>query len=136
MKRIGYRGHVGIEFKYDERDDEYKLIEVNARFGLWDGMASLCGIDFPYINYQVARQRSVDAPQIYDDGVKWISFVRDLYAFRSYRRENAIGVFEWLRSLSSGKRDYAVFALDDPKPFFLCTAEFFARHLRARKTQG
>ena len=136
MEQIGYRGHVGIEFKYDDRDGQYKLIEVNARFGLWDGMAGLCDIDFPYINYEISRGHDVVAPGTFDDGVKWICFVRDLYAYRSYRRENALGTFDWLRSLSAGKRDYAVFALDDPRPFIGSTAEFLARHLRVRKTRG
>ena len=133
MKKISYVGHVGIEFKYDDRDKRYKLIEVNARFGLWDGMASLCDIDFPYINYQVSRGQPVAACRKFEDGVKWISFTRDLYAFRSYRREGSMGVLEWLGSLYTGRRDYAVFALDDPKPFLLSTAELLLRRLRKRK---
>jgi len=124
MKQICYKGHVGIEFKYDERDDTYKLIEVNARFGLWDGLPALCGIDFPQINYQYVQGKPVRAERSFDDGVKWISFERDLRAFVKYRKEGALSFLEWISSISSGRRDFAVFALDDPMPFILSSYKF------------
>lgn len=132
MKRIGYKGHVGIEFKYDERDDTYKLIEVNARFGLWDGLPTLCGIDFPNINYQYLLGLPITAETSFDDGVKWISFERDWAAFRKYHKEKSINFWEWLKSISSGRRDYAVFALDDPMPFILSTIRFVGGRIRPR----
>jgi predicted ATP-grasp superfamily ATP-dependent carboligase len=119
MKQIGYKGHVGIELKYDERDSTYKLIEVNARFGLWDGLPSVCGIDFARINYDYLHG-CIPKPYVgFDDGVKWISFERDLRAFVKYRREGALTLREWISSIGSGRRDFAVFALDDPVPFIL-----------------
>ncbi len=133
MKQIAYQGHVGIEFKLDERDDTYKLIEVNARFGLWDGMAARCGIDFAYINYQYLLDLPNTPAPTYDAGVKWISFERDWSAFRGYRKENSIGYGEWLKSLASGRRDFAVFALDDPIPFILSSIDFVGRHIPSRQ---
>jgi len=119
MRKVRYRGHVGIEYKYDARDDSYKLIEVNVRFGLWDGLATECGIDFPYINYQHVQQQSVEAKRHYDEGVKWISFERDLWTYRAYRREREVTLSGWIRSIATGRRDWAVFAWDDPLPFLL-----------------
>ena len=119
MRKVRYRGHVGIEYKYDARDDSYKLIEVNVRFGLWDGLATECGIDFPYINYQHVQQQSVEAKRHYDEGVKWISFERDIWTYRAYRREREVTLSGWIRSIATGRRDWAVFAWDDPLPFLL-----------------
>ena len=119
MRKLRYRGHVGIEYKYDTRDDSYKLIEVNVRFGLLDGLAAECGIDFPYINYQYVQQQSVEAKLHYDEGAKWISFERDLWAYRAYRREREVTLSGWIRSIATGRRDWAVFAWDDPLPFLL-----------------
>jgi len=133
MKDIGYRGHVGIEVKYDDRDDMWKLIEVNARFGLWDGLAALCGIDFAYINYQYLHNEIPSVVSDYDEGVKWISFSRDLSAFAQYRKENEVGFWDWIVSLYSGRRDYAVFAWDDPMPFLKSSYDLLAERVRLRR---
>lgn len=119
MRKVGYRGHVGIEYKYDGRDDSYKLIEVNVRFGLWDGLATECGIDFPYLNYQYVQGQTATARERFDEGVKWISFERDFWTFRAYLREKQISYSDWVRSIATGRRDWATFAWDDPVPFLL-----------------
>jgi predicted ATP-grasp superfamily ATP-dependent carboligase len=124
MKRIRYKGHVGIEYKYDDRDDEYKLIEVNVRFGLWDGLPAICGIDFARINYDYLLGHAVPCSRRFDDGIKWISFERDVRAFVKYRREDGLSFRDWLGSISTGRRDFAVFALDDPLPFVLSIKPF------------
>jgi predicted ATP-grasp superfamily ATP-dependent carboligase len=112
---LKYKGLFGVEFKKDPRDGVYKIIEVNARWGLWDGMAARCGIDLAYLAYA----REVGLPYVveprYRDGVKWLSFRRDLDAFIDYRREGALSVGRWLSSLL-GETEYAVFAADDPGP--------------------
>ena len=124
MKRIRYKGHVGIEYKYDNRDDSYKLIEVNVRFGLWDGLPAICGIDFARINYDYLLGKAVRCSPRYDDGIKWISFERDIRAFVKCRRESSLGFWDWIGSISTGRRDFAVFALDDPLPFVLSIKPF------------
>lgn len=128
MRAIGYRGHVGIEYKYDPRDGEYKLIEVNARFGLWDGMAARCGIDFAWLNYALLTGRRADAPDAYRTGVKWISMQREAWTLSDYLREGELSPLGWLRQMVSGPRDWAVFAADDPLPFLLSSRDL-ARQL-------
>jgi predicted ATP-grasp superfamily ATP-dependent carboligase len=125
MNKIGYKGHVGIEYKYDSEKDSYKLIEVNARFGLWDGMAAKCGIDFAYLNYKYLLGEPISVNNSFEENVKWISFERDWSAFRQYRKEGGISLWQWIKSISTGRRDYAVFIWDDPLPFILSTMLFF-----------
>ena len=132
MKRVGYKGHVGIEYKYDQRDDSFKLIEVNVRFGLWDGLPAICGIDFARINYQYLIGEATSCSQSYDDGVKWISFERDVRAFVKYRREGALTFRDWARSITTGRRDFAVFALDDPAPFIKSTISFLGERVKPK----
>ena len=131
MKKVGYKGHVGIEYKYDSKKNTYKLIEVNARFGLWDGMAARCGIDFAYLNYRYLLGDTISVNESFEEGVKWISFTRDWSAFRQYHKEGNITLWQWLKSISTGRRDYAVFAWDDPLPFILSTP-LFIRSLLGR----
>jgi predicted ATP-grasp superfamily ATP-dependent carboligase len=132
MKQVRYQGHVGIELKYDDRDDTYKLIEVNARFGLWDGLPSLCGIDFPLINYRYLHGQTIRKIEKFEDGVRWVSFERDLRAFRKYRSEGDLNAWRWLSSICSGRRDFAVFALDDPIPFILSSYHLLREIIRSR----
>lgn len=48
---IGYTGVGSIEFKKDEKDSNFKLIELNPRFWQQNIQATYAGINFPYINY-------------------------------------------------------------------------------------
>src|SRR5437588_7649242 len=44
-------GMVEVEFKYDQRDAQYKLLDVNLRPWGWHTLCIACGLDFPYIQY-------------------------------------------------------------------------------------
>jgi predicted ATP-grasp superfamily ATP-dependent carboligase/peptidoglycan/xylan/chitin deacetylase (PgdA/CDA1 family) len=138
VEAIGYIGLGGIEFKLDPRDGSYKLIEFNARFGLWDILATRCGIDLPWIAYRDALGLPVEKIQDYKTGVIWLSLARDLSAFRQYRSEGSLSLFQWLRSLT-GKKYRATFAWDDPRPGISEAATFLrgkaAKLMRAVTTK-
>ncbi len=112
---LGYRGLFGVEFKKDPRDGIYKIIEVNVRWGLWDGMAARCGIDLAYLAYarEVGLPYSFDP--IYREGINWLSSRRDIDAFIDYWREGSLSPLSWVRSLCS-ETEHAVYAVDDPQP--------------------
>ena len=42
---LSYRGVFEAEFKYDDRDGQFKLLEVNARPWYFIGFAAECGVD-------------------------------------------------------------------------------------------
>src|SRR5438477_5440391 len=44
-------GIVEVEFKYDERDQQYKLLDINVRPWGWHTLCIACGLDFPYMQY-------------------------------------------------------------------------------------
>ncbi len=115
LDATGYIGLGGIEFKLDPRDDTFKLIEVNARFGLWDVLATRCGIELPYIAYLDALGLPTPEYDQYEKGVIWVSLARDISAFKQYNQEGVLSLFQWLKSLK-GKKYGASFAWDDPMP--------------------
>jgi predicted ATP-grasp superfamily ATP-dependent carboligase len=115
LQPLGYKGLFGVEYKLDPRDDTYKVIEVNVRWGLWDGLARRCGIDLAYLAYAREAGLPYEPPSDYRDGVRWLSIRRDLAAFQGYRKEGALTTAQWLRSLM-GETEHATFALDDPMP--------------------
>ena len=117
MESLGYQGLFGVEFKKDPRDGVFKIIEVNARFGLWDGLARRCGIDLGYLAYARETGLPYEVDPNYRAGVRWLSFRRDLDACVAYRREGLLTIRSWIASLL-GETEHAVFAWDDPWPTF------------------
>jgi predicted ATP-grasp superfamily ATP-dependent carboligase len=130
LRPLRYKGLFGIEFKLDPRDNQYKVIEVNVRWGLWDGLARRCGIDLGYLAYARAAGLPYEVNSEYRRGVKWVSLRSDLEAFLDYRREGSLSVGGWLKSLA-GVKELATFAWDDPHPGF---AEF--RSAMSEKSRG
>lgn len=121
-----YQGLGGIEFKRDSRDECYKLIEFNARLGMWDCFGARCGVDIPYVAYCDTLGLPVEAQRHYRNGVLWIDFQRDMRAFLIYRRHKQLSFFRWLRSLR-GEKEWAIYAPDDWKPVMLSLRELFHR---------
>jgi D-aspartate ligase len=112
---VKYRGLVGVEYKFDPRDSKYKLIEVNARWGLWDGLGAYCGVDLGHIAYLDAIRQKVKPVSTYQAGKKWFSLDRDLSAFLQYRKEGNLNFGNWLATLNFGMM-YACFAMEDLGP--------------------
>jgi D-aspartate ligase len=100
LHSVKYRGLVGVEYKFDPRDGKYKLIEVNARWGLWDGLGAYCGVDLAHIAYLDAIGQKVAPVSTYQAGKKWFSLDRDLSAFLQYRKEGSLNLKNWLATLS------------------------------------
>lgn len=115
LARLGYRGPAEVEFKQDERDGQWKLIEFNVRLWEQNALAAACGLDFPYIQYLDLTGRP-PAPQTgFRRGVRWLAFWEDAYAVRELRRRGQISLREWLASLR-GVRVHGLFAWEDPGP--------------------
>ena len=70
---IGYTGFIGIQFKFDPRDQEYKFLEANGRFSVSVSLAQRCGINMPGIVYREFDGESFprlhDLVQIYPDRI-------------------------------------------------------------------
>ncbi len=56
---VGYRGIFSAEFKRDERDGVYKLLEVNVRPWKYVEFAALCGVDVCDLSYRDALEEDV-----------------------------------------------------------------------------
>ncbi|MFP4058082.1 MAG: hypothetical protein ACLF0G_14535 [Candidatus Brocadiia bacterium] len=131
LRAVGYRGLGGIEFKLDPRDQTYKLIEFNVRFGLWDALGARCGVNLAHIAYRDALGLAVEPALRYRTGVKWVCFQRDLSAFKLYRRQGKLTTGQWLRSLR-GEKMWAVFAADDPRPWLRTAPRYLWERIAPR----
>ena len=133
VKNIGYKGLCGIEFKKDPRDETYKLIEFNVRFGLWDMLGEKCGVDLAYKAYKDAIGQPIKKKWEYKTGIIWLAIQLDFAAFRTYRREGLLSLLQWLKSLV-GSKSCAVFAYDDMRPSFSTSYRYWKGKLNLRKT--
>lgn len=115
LTAIKYKGLGGIEFKKDTRDEVYKIIEFNPRFGMWDALGARCGVNLPYIAYCDALGIKVKRQLEFRENVIWVDWQRDIRAFFEYHQAGQLGFREWLKSLR-GEKVVPVFSFYDWKP--------------------
>jgi D-aspartate ligase len=114
LKSLDYTGIVEIEFKYDHRDRQYKLLDVNGRFWTWNGLGNLAGADFPYLAWRQALGLSV-SPGRARTGVAWMHASRDIIAAYKEISRGTLTVRGYLAGFCQPLA-FASFALDDPLP--------------------
>ena len=79
LDSLGYSGLVEIEFKFDARDRNYKILDVNARTWTWIALGAAAGIDFPRIQWSLGAGEEI-ARRTARSGVTWRYLSRDLVA--------------------------------------------------------
>lgn len=116
MQGIGYRGCVGIGYRFDSRDGLYKLLDVNARVsGVFRLFAGSNDMDVVRICYLDLTDQS-PPPTGLRPGRKWMLEDDVPTAFGAIR-DGSLTVRQWLRSIR-GVRESHWFAPDDPLPLF------------------
>lgn len=116
LQQLGYRGIVDMGFRYDARDGQYKLLDVNPRVGATFRL--FVGDD----GGDVVRTLYADltgvptAPSRPREGRRWVVEPHDLFTASHYRRSGHLSFREWVRSYR-GVEEAAWFDRTDPKPF-------------------
>lgn len=116
LARMGLSGMVEVEFKYDQRTGEYKLLDINTRPWGWHTLALACGLDFPWIQYCDVFYE-VPAVPIPHYGYRWMRVPTDVPAAILEIRAGITSPRAYLRSLP-GKTTFSVLDWRDPLPVF------------------
>ena len=112
MRGVGYRGCVGIGYRYDARDGQYKVLDVNARVsGVFRLFAGTNDMDVVRLCYLDLTGQPLP-PTALQPGRKWLLENDFVAAFRGIR-DRSLSVRRWLASLV-GVREWHWLALDDP----------------------
>ena len=118
LRRVGFRGIVDLDFRWDARDDQYKLLDFNPRLGaqfrLFEDTA---GIDVALAAYLDLTGQQVPT----GDAVPGRRFLVENYdplAAVRYWRDGELDPLAWARSMRT-VGETAWFARDDPAPFAL-----------------
>lgn len=114
LTAVEYRGIFNVEFKFDERDGGFKIIELNPRPFWLIGHIERAGVDLPSMSYLDAQEQSVPAPPPYQVGRYGMYEILDATAiaraWSHMRRPEGPVVMPWLRG------DRALFWFRDPMP--------------------
>jgi D-aspartate ligase len=115
LRAMGFRGIAEVEFKWDERDRKFKLIEINPR--AWDQhrLGNAGGIDLIYMAYCDHAGLELPHPGRALTGHKWIAedtFLTTALRMLWRRDPRFYSLFRQAR----GKRIYAVWNWKDPLP--------------------
>ena len=107
-------GMLEIEFKFDTRDSQYKLLDINLRPWGWHTLCIACGLDFPYMQYCAAlgRKPTFATPHY---GYHWVRLLTDIPAGLQEIRSGITTPPRYLRSLI-GKTVCSVLDWRDPLP--------------------
>jgi predicted ATP-grasp superfamily ATP-dependent carboligase len=121
MEGVGFRGCVGIGFRYDSRDGLYKLLDVNARVsGVFRLFAGTNEMDVVRVCYLDLTGQQVPETAL-QPGRKWM-LEHDVFAALRAIRSGRLTVAEWIRSIRD-VREMQLFAKDDPVPFLVWLRE-------------
>jgi predicted ATP-grasp superfamily ATP-dependent carboligase len=126
IKNSGYSGMASTEYKFDYRDGQFKLIDINPRTCMIGELAIASGVDLPYIYYCDMIGRKIEPVEQSRVGIKWLCFEWDFLSFLEYRRRRQLNFIEWISSLK-GEKVYAYYAKDDLKPFLFACYRFGLR---------
>ncbi len=139
LQRLEYRGVAGTEFKWDERDGVWKLIEVNPRPTLWFALTRAAGVDVVWDAYcdLLGRPNEVHV-NCQDDRARWQLLVRDLVSSWHFLRHEDLGLREYWRTVVDPRgKEYAVLSLRDPGTLFAYPLNSFSKwwnHVRRRSS--
>lgn len=116
LSKMNYIGPAEIEYKKDNRDGIFKLIEINVRLPMQNSLAEACCINFPLIQYADLVGQNVKFSSKYKKGIKWVWAEIDLQSFLELRSKGRLSLSEWIKSVYKAD-EYAIFYWRDPVPF-------------------
>lgn len=121
VKAVGFYGISNIEYKYDRRDGQYKLMEINPRTGLWNLSVLESGINLPLMAYRNILGKEIQDESNVNGRLIWAYTLFDmLISIRGYKRggdtEEALTYTQWRKSLKGCRKVDAIFKWYDPIP--------------------
>ncbi len=114
LRAMDYYGLVELEYAFDARDGQFKLLDVNARTWGYHSLGARAGVDFPYLLHadQLGHETRPRRARV---GVRWVRMLTDAPAAAVEMWQRRLGLRGYLRSLR-GTRVEAVFSARDPLP--------------------
>jgi predicted ATP-grasp superfamily ATP-dependent carboligase len=136
-KNTGYTGIIDIGYRYDVRDGQFKLLDINPRLGATFRLfVADNGMDVVRAQYLHFTGNPIPTSKICI-GRKWILEDADLRSCIRYYRDGVLNVSDWLASYRDID-ECAWYSPDDMMPFVRRCASFSVKPFRKifRKAKG
>ncbi|MGB5633124.1 MAG: hypothetical protein WBM86_10150 [Waterburya sp.] len=123
LQAMGYEGYACTEFKKDDRDGVYKLMEVNGRHNLSTLLAIRSGINFPWLQYKHLALNVKPSKCDFETGIYWVDIPRDVGYSTKFIKTERYELMQYLKPYLE-PHIFAIFDLNDIKPFIKRCAYF------------
>ena len=115
LDALDFYGLVELEYKHDPRDDQFRLLDFNARAWGYHSLGAVAGVDFPYLLFADQLGLEVE-PRRARPGVRWIRFMTDVPTALVEMKTGRLDLRSYLRTVLGGFDVEAVFSCEDPRP--------------------
>ena len=136
LEKLSWHGVAMVEFKFDPKDHQPKLMEINPRFWGSLQLSIHSGVNFPYLLYRMSMEGDVESASEYKVGARnrWLLGDLDHLLARLLRSNRKLNLppglpsrwkswWEFLR-FSERNLKYEVMTSDDPRPGFFELKEY------------
>ncbi|MCK5726937.1 MAG: hypothetical protein KAH22_08955 [Thiotrichaceae bacterium] len=116
FQSISFTGNGNIEFKKDQRDGQYKIIETNTRFTAGHPLLVAGNMDIALSIYCHLCQQEI--PNLKQKGkLSYWYPVQDYMAYKELRAKGLINLKQWIKSIITQRKAYPFFMWNDPAPY-------------------
>jgi predicted ATP-grasp superfamily ATP-dependent carboligase len=116
LESSSYRGFGHVEFAYDRRDGDYKLLEVNTRVPMWAGVAMSRYFDMARIAYDDLCGQPEPEPVDLEQELWWSFLAKDVSVSLQLARRGELSPAAFARPYLQRRKVRGVLAADDPLP--------------------
>ncbi len=116
VARFPLKGPFKIDFKRDARTGKLYVLEVNARYTLWNHLGACNGVNVPQIACDYLLDGRRPGAQAYGTEVRWLCLPLDYRSHRELAAKGRSTLPGWIASLARSRRIYDVFSWSDPAP--------------------
>jgi D-aspartate ligase len=128
LKSMSYTGFASVEFKQNEQDNEYYLIEVNPRLPWYCGLFDSAGVNLPLIYFFDQKRPEEVARRLcrQQDNVYWMYFRNELAGLIERKAAGEKASLMGLAPSLLKTRSFAYWRVNDPVPFIGAIISFLS----------
>jgi predicted ATP-grasp superfamily ATP-dependent carboligase len=131
LRSFSYRGVSSSEFKFDIRDNQFKLMEINVRPVSPERLFVAAGINFPYITYLDLVDKIKIPAQTYNTEIYWIDLFAEIYQLIMMIERKEFAVMNYFWPYRKKRKVFCLPFLNDPIPFIVRSLAMVKNFLRA-----
>jgi predicted ATP-grasp superfamily ATP-dependent carboligase len=115
LNAINYTGLSEVEFMYDAKTEDYKLIEINPRTWKWHSMANIVGINLIEMMIKDIQGEKIEKQRNTKEKLAWVEQLTDFFIVFTEIIKGKMSFRDYYKTWKL-KKEYATFDRRDPLP--------------------